>query len=359
MTSCYLTLLVEVLHYLKLPLAKDGNPCTVTCSESEIMQKISAYECLFPLEPPTDSYWKILVDSLFQQVAMEELRVLPVVRNKTQGAFHQPSSSRTAFDVTWLPFNGSGRDQAFFNSLAEESPFSKRQPRRRLKEVLLESRFNLVAFSLELHQSLKRSDIPTHCISSSSVISFFKSVTSPDPLCKIGPIPCSVNETAFKDALGIILVLLYCKGVEDFVGQLPGLPLLLTNDNNLRMFLSKKPKFLSQFQDILPGSPNTFMHELVEQKVFQDVLTKKSSVLRPLNLQGFAANLPQTLEVEHYGQGCSVEWFPNQAGLPNKRWSARFSFFLSTITMNEVFWDPKSSEETKSLHLKASLELLA
>ena len=358
-TSCYLTLLVEVLHYLKLPLANDGNPCTVTYSESEIMQKISAYECLFPLEPPTDSYWKILVDSVFQQLAMEELRVLPVVRNKTQGAFHQPSSSRTAFEVTWLPFNGSGRDQAFFNNLAEESPFSKRQSRRRLKEILLESGFNLVAFSLALHQSLKRSDIPTHCVSSSSVISFFKSFSSPDPLCKIGPIPCSVNETPFKDAHGIIIVLLYCKGVEDFVGQLPGLPLLLTNDNYLRMFSSKKPKFLSEFQDILPGSPNTFIHELVEQKVFQDVLTEISSVLKPLDLQGFAANLPQTLEVEHYGQSRSVEWFPNQAGLPNQRWLSRVWFFLSTLTMDEVFWDPKSSEETKYLQLKASLELLA
>ena len=355
--SCYLTLLVEFRAFLELPLVNAS--CTVTCSESELLQKINAYERLFPLERPTDPYWKILVDSLFHCLAIREIRVLPVIRKTSQGAIHDPSKNSTTFEVKWFPFIGSGKNQAFFNNLAKESPFSKSQSKNRLKEVLLESGFNLVAFSLALHHSLQWSGISTCCISPSSVINFYKSFSSSDPLCVIGPIPCDINNTPFRDALGIILVLLYCKGVKDFYGQLPGLPLLLTKDNCLQSFSSKNPKFLSQFQDILPGSPNIFMHELVDQKVFQNDPSLKSSVVKPLDLQGFAANLPQTLKVEHYGQGRYEEWFPNQTGLPNQRWISRVWFFLSTLTMDKVLWDPKSSEETNSLQIKASLELLA
>ena len=357
--SCYLTLLVEVQVFLKLPLENAGNPCSVTCSESELLQKFNAFERLFPLEPPQDSYWKILVDSLFHCLAMRQIRVLPIVRKKSQGATHESSKSRTSFDVTWLPFNGSGKNQALFNNLAEKSPFTKPQSHNRLKEVLLESGFNLCAFSLALHQSLQRSGIPSSCISPSSVIDFYKTFSSRDPLCVIGPIPCNVNETPFRDALGVILVLLYCKGVENFYAELPGLPLLLTKDNCLRQFSSKNPKFLSRFQDILPGSPEIFMHELVEQRVFQDALTVKSSVVKPLGLQGFAANLPQTLEVKQYGQGRSVEWFPNQKGIPNQRWITRVWFFLGQLLMDEVLRDPALPEETKSLQIKAALGPLA
>ena len=80
--SCYLTLLVELRALLQLPIGRDASPCVMRCTESEILQRIGAYERFFPLKQPTEPYWKTLVDSLYQNVNMKELKVLPVVRKR-------------------------------------------------------------------------------------------------------------------------------------------------------------------------------------------------------------------------------------------------------------------------------------
>ena len=67
--SCYLTLLTEVRAFLKLPVSKAGKPCTLTCSEGEVLQSIKAYESIFPLKPLSDPYWETLVDSLYAEMA--------------------------------------------------------------------------------------------------------------------------------------------------------------------------------------------------------------------------------------------------------------------------------------------------
>ena len=307
--SSYLTLLVEVRSFLELPIAKETN--LTHCSVSEILPKISAYEEFFPHAPPSDPYWKTLVDSLYQEINTKGLKVLPVVRNKSSDASHEASTGTPVSEVSWLPPIGHGRNKVFFNNLCESGPLDKetqgnkednqRKARRRLEGILLDSGFNLVAFSMELHGSFQRSGVPLCSVSPGSVMDFYKSFSAHEPLCKIGPIPCNVNETPFRDAHGVLLILQYCKGVYNFIDQLPDLPLLLTQDNCLQLFSSQHPKFLSRFQDILPGSPQLFLHEQVYRKLFIAPAILKSSVLLPLDAEGFTSNLPQTLPRERYG----------------------------------------------------------
>ncbi|KAJ7380165.1 hypothetical protein OS493_010876 [Desmophyllum pertusum] len=355
--SCYLTLLVEVRTFLKLPIAQGANPCT----ENEILQKIEAYESFFPRHPQTDQYWKTLVDSVYHEINRQKLQILPVVRSRA-------SKSTTVADVTWLPPTGSGRLQAVFNNLATTGPFAtspkkdtdenQTKVRKMFEAILLESGFNLVAFSLALHESFQRAGVPTCSISPSCVIDFYNTFSSQDPLCTIGPIPCGVNETSLKDALGVIVVLLYCKGDEHFLDKLPGLPLLLTQDNRLQLFSSRQPKFLSRYQDLLPGSPHIFLHEQVCRKVFSDTAAIKSSVLKTLDANAFATNLPQTLPWERYGKGKFVEWFPNQKATPNQRWIFRVWVFLHEI-LRDVLNDANMDEESKVLNIKTALEPLS
>ena len=365
--SCYLTLLVEVRKFLQFPITDDAAPCTLACSKDDILAKINAYEGFFPLEPPTDPYWKTLIDCLYQELTTKELKVLPVVRTKQVDVASQGVKSTSVVEVSWLPPIGSGRNQAFFNNLAVQGPFAmlsqkdkekQTKARKRFEEILLESGFNLVAFSMASHESFQRSGVPTSIISPSAVIDFYKSVSSGDSSCKIGPIPCGVNETPFRDVLGVIYVLLYCKGVQNFVDLLPGLPLLLTQDNRLHVFSSKYPKFVSRFHDVLPGSPHVFLHDQVDRKVFMDTALKKSSVLRPLDAEGFAANLPQTLPCDRYGTAAFVEWSPDQRAPPNQRWISRVWMFLSELT-TEAFHDPEISEESKQRHIKAAFGSLS
>ena len=366
--SCYLTLLIEVRALLKLPISKDGKPCTLTCSKGEILQCIKAYESIFPLKPLSDPYWEILVDSLYAKIASNEVRVLPVVRDKHSDALSPECKSTNNVELSWFPPVGEKKKQAFFNNLTETGPFARlpqregnelqTKARRRFEETLLESGFNLVAFSLDLHKSFTRSRVRTCTVTPSSVVDFYKSFTSRDPLCTIGSIPCNVSETPFGDAPGVILVLLYCKRMRNFADQLPDLPLLLTQDDCVRVFSSEDPKFLSRFQDILPGSPQVFVHELLDQKVFNDTEILKSSVVRSLDIDGFSANLTQTLEVEQYGKGRFVEWSWSQKNLPNQRWISRVWIFLNDI-FSKVLGDESLPEQTKFFQIKSALASLA
>ena len=367
--SCYLTLLIEVRAFLKLPISKDGKPCTLTCSEGKVLQSITAYESIFPLKPLSDPYWEILVDSLYAEMESNEVRVLPVVRNKQSNAVFPGCESRNIVELSWFPPVGqSKRQAAFFNDLTENGVFAKlpqrernelqTNARRRFEDILLESGFNLVAFSLNLHKTFTRSGIPACTVTPHLVVDFYKSLTSQDPLCKIGSIPCYISETPFRDALGLILVLLYCKGMANFADHLPGLPLLLTQDSCLRLFSSEDPKFFSRFHDILPGSPYVFVHMSVDQKVFNDSANLKSSVLRSLDVEGFSAHLAQTLEFDRYGKSRFVEWYWNQNGVPNQRWISRVWIFLSDL-FAKVIRDESLPEQTKCSQIKSALRCLA
>ena len=366
--SCYLRLLDEVRTFLHLPVSKDATPCVLMCTENEILQRIRAYEGLFPLRPPTEPYWKTLVDTLYQEVNMKRLKVLPVIRKTPLGATQQVLNKTAMVEITWFPPTGNGKNQVFFNNLAETEHFGKKpekegddlqtKARTRFEEILLASGFNLSAFSTALHASFQRSQVSTCVVSPTSVVEFYNSISSQEPLCKIGHIPCNVNATPFRDALGVVLALLYCKGMQDFFDQLPGLPMLLSQDNCLQMFSSKDPKFLSRFKDILPGSPQVFVHELVYRKVFSDGPTLKSSVLRPLNAEGFTSNLPQTLPRELYGKGNFVEWSPDQKTAPNQRWISRVWIFLGELT-RDILNDPTIAEESKQSQIKATIGSLA
>ena len=360
--SCYLRLLVEVRAFLQLPSSFKSGPCIAKCSESEILRRVTAYERVFPLKHIKDPYWRMLVDSLYQEVDAKRVRVLPVVRRCEKDATTKPY-----VEVTWLPCTGQGSNQAFFNNLSETGPFKKlltsdkedNQTKKRnlFKEILLESGFNLVASSVSLYHALQRSNVSACTISPSSVVDFYKSINSHSFFCKIGSIPCPVNETPFRNSRGIILVLLYCKQMDGFLDQLSDLPLLLTQDNHLQLFSSAKPKFLT-FHDLLPGSPQVFLHEDVCGQIFTDLNVSKSPFLKPLDVKGFVVNLPQTLPEKYYGNEAPVEWCPSQEGLPNHKWLSRVWNFLGLQTQH-ILSNEEINEESKIEKVNSYLQPLA
>jgi len=362
--SCYITLLVEVRNFLELPIIQDGKPCI----EDEILSKITFYETFFPRQPPKEQYWETLANSVFQEINRRELKIIPVVRRRPMEVASETAKSSIVVEVSWLPPTGSGKQHAFFNNLAVKGPFamspdketsdSRTEIIKRFEAILLESGFNLVAFSLSLHKSFLRAGITTCCISPRSVIDFYRTRSSQNPLCTIGPIPCQVDGTTLKDVVGVNVVLQYCKGDKSFLDNLSGLPLLLTQDNRLQLFSSDQPKFLSRYQDILPGSPHIFLHEEVYKKIFSDDAMEKSTVLKPLDVRTFVENLPQTLQQERYGKAEFVQWCPTQEATPNQRWMYRVWFFLHEF-VRDVVDDVNMDTQTKNLQIAQALEPLS
>ena len=350
--SCYIDMLGEVQRLLGFGLNRS--------TETEVLAKIRTLESLFPQKPTTDQYWKTLVDSVYQEIDKKKLNLLPVVR-------HSAQRGRSSVDVTWLPPTGMGKQKAFFNNLADAGPFANipekdmeeavNKRRQKFERMLLRSGFNLVAFSMKMHDSFKRSGVATSCISAGDLIEFYGTFGAHDPLCTIGPIPCHVSKTVFEDEYGVKLVLSFCKEADDFLEKLPGLPLLLTQDNCLQLFSNVYPKFQSRFKDLLPGSPQIFLHEEIYWKVFCTSDSSKLTVLKPLDADAFATNLAETLPRETYGKSNYVQWSPAQKGVPNQRWICKVWEFLYDIT-RDVINDKEIDDGGKVRQVKAIIHPL-
>ena len=363
--SCYISMLVKVRNLLKLPTTQDASPQT----ECEIIRKLNVYESYFPSKIPSDQYWKTLVHSVYQEMNKMEAKVLPVVRKRSLDGASEITEEIETAEITWLPPNGIGKHQAFFDDLEVKGPFAVTHGRRKeeienlarfrklFKSILLESGFNLVVFSLALHNSFQRAGVTTSCVSPGEVINFYKTVSSGDRLCAIGPIPCEVQKTSLKSVLGVITVLLYCSDDENFLEALPGLPLLLTQDQNLQLFSNKDPKFLSQYKDLLPGSPHIFLHDEIYKSIFGGSDDISLSCLRPLDATSFATYLPQTLSLETYGSGRFIEWSPNQREIPSRGWMFKAWIFLSELVKG-VMNDATKDGERKTHQVQTTLQPL-
>ena len=79
-TSCYFTLLDKVRGYIQLPVDQYATGQNSIFSKSEITERLTYYEALFPRYPLEDSHWKSLADSVYQGMSKKEIHLIPVVK---------------------------------------------------------------------------------------------------------------------------------------------------------------------------------------------------------------------------------------------------------------------------------------
>ena len=357
--SCYLTLLDEVRGFYQLPVTQGGEQGNPRCLEEDLNTRIQDYEKLFPsVNISGECYWEILARSVYQGMNEKRMRLLPVVRGTSEGTARTPEAQ-----LTWLPPTGTGKDEAFFNNLETEGSGTKRRTQREisLPDILIQSGFNLVKFSSSVFKALKQSGVYSSCVSPSSVVDFFKSYRSQEPLCRIGSIPVNVSETPFKDEGGVALMFEYCQNQEDFWKNLPGLPLLLTQDNILRAFDLTDRKFLSGYHDILPRSKEMFVHERLRRIIFEDKAIREAPVFTPFDVNAFATYLDRALpQSSYYGRNDYIKWCPeNRKTEPSRQWLFRVWSFLRDVVSETVPPGPFRSESEKSSCIREILNPLS
>ena len=358
--SCYLTVLDEVRNFLHLPVTRDAQQFTLHCNDA-LFWKIDEYEKLFPLIVSGETYWATLGRSVYQGMDKKKLRLLPVVRGGGS------ESTTSEVQLMWLPPTGNGKDKAFFNNLGEsdcftskprrylaESDIEKEEKRRigrkkRFEEILLQTGFNLVKFSLSVYRALQHSGVESHCVSPSAIMNFYKTFNDEDPLCCIGQISVDVEKTPFKNTDNVSLVLEYCKDDENFLENLSGLPLLATQNNHLHAFTTCDPKFLSRHYDILPQCRQMFVHDRIRSHIFNDAASLRSPVFKRFGVQDFATNLHRTLPSKYFSRDGYVEWFPTQESAPNKHWVQAVWIFLNEETKDVLNDLKKTAKENKNI----------
>ena len=371
-TSCYLTLLDKVRGYIQLPVGQDAAGQISIFSKSEITERLTYYEALFPRYPLEDSYWKSLADSVYQGMSKKEMHLIPVVKcsKHSSGAGAKSIKGSSGVQVTWFAPQDTGKNQTYFNNLEIKGCFAPVPPRtntdekerkkreesrirrkNQFEEMLLETGFNLVALSIDLFDSFMEAGVEVCCVSPLAVMDFYKSFNDSNPLCSIGDVPCPIERSPFKNVKGIIRILKYCQDDDQFLKNLEGLPLLLTQDNYLRVFSESDPWCLCRYCDILPRSPGLFVHKEVLSDVFNMADLKKTPVFRSLDLDTFSSQLHITLPECFCSEDQYVRWFPEDnsksTALPNRRWIYRVWQFLENFVSEKL--NDLGEEEKKDL----------
>ena len=328
--SCYLTLLDEVRGFLHLPTSHLTSKFCLSCSKEELIQKVKSYEKLFPCTS-SNADWAMLIRSVYQGMNTKKSRYLPVVRDS-------PDGSNYDFELTWFPPCGTGKDKAYFNDIRSKGCYSSRSGREEdettekarslqrtsMESILLQTGFNLLQFSLQILEAFEHSEVSCCRTSPSSVIKFLKNFFT-----NVTSLPIDVAKTPFKNSEGVTLVLRYCKESCEFFHNIQGLPLLLTQDNCLRVFSKDDPKYLSRYHDILPKSKDMFVHKQLLSDIFPERVIPRTSVFMAFDVYAFARNLEGTLSLQHFGTRKVNVWSPEQPKEPNHPWIFKVWSFLA------------------------------
>ena len=361
-SSCYLTLLDEVRGFFHLQISLNSAPSKLQCNKDALFTKIYEYEKLFPLYISEETYWATLIRSVYRGMDEKGLRLLPVVR----GGGSERNDEET--QLTWLPPTGEGKEKAFFNNLGVSDCFA-RQPRRpplesdlekeekqrtgkirRFEDILLQTGFNLVKFSILVYDALKKSDVESHCVSPSAVMAFYKTFNDDNPLCCVGPMCVHIKNTLFKEIENVLLVLNYCKDDENFLENLSGLPLLATQNNHLHIFSPHDPKYISRHHIILPQCSEMFVHNNMRIYIFNAAKSQESPVFKRFGVEDFATFLDRNLPYEYSTSSGFVAWCPTQESVPNKQWvEAVWKFLDEETKFKEEGKTPSQGEEIERI----------
>lgn len=312
---------------------------------------VDRYTQLFPCVPTgaADVYWGELARSVYRHIDEQQAGVLPVVRLPDR----YDDSERA--EIEWLPTRGSGEAKPYFDNLDEtllevdddafggipggftprrlltSTPKKTKSKASRLRAVLLACGFKLVKLPSAVYDAFVSSGVHVECVSPSSVVSFFATYGRADSPCVIPTLPIAVSNTPLSGDTNLAAVLDYCLLDPDaFHTHVDGLPVLLTADEQLRVFDRRDPVFVSRYQVLLPSCSTMFVQRrLVETDTFGRV--SDANVFAQFDICALASLLGNSLPPAIYcsGRPCYVLWRDSdEDACPNGRWLRTLWEFL-------------------------------
>nr|XP_057935271.1 sacsin isoform X2 [Doryrhamphus excisus] len=219
--------------------------------------------------------WYCLVKAVYSCIHTDLKRLLPVVRAPQI----DNSDMHSVIYISWANTSAAIKGRAFFDNLLQDelqnlknteynitSRKSVAENVYRLKTLLLDIGFNLVHSCDEtanLYLCLEDAGIPVSYVTPAEVRNFLHTFSSPDTSCHVGKLPCRLQQSNYKHLHNLKLVVDYCfKDVEADDALLEGLPALLTTDNILQVFDTKRQKFLTSHHELIPSRKEMFMNTM-------------------------------------------------------------------------------------------------
>ncbi|XP_077422568.1 sacsin [Vanacampus margaritifer] len=252
---------ITVLHGTPLHVAKD------------ILKKFLFFFPVNRIDIQPD--WYCLVKAMYSCIHMDMKRLLPVIRAPQM----DNSDMHSVIYISWTNTSTTTKGRAFFDNLLQDelqnlkntdynitSRKSVAENVYRLKTLLLDIGFNLVHSCDEtanLYLCLDDAGIAVSYVTPAEVRNFLHTFSSPDTSCHVGKLPCLLQQSNYKHLHNLKLIVDYCfKDVEVDETIIEGLPLLLTMDNILQVFDSKRQKFLTSHHELIPSRKEMFINTM-------------------------------------------------------------------------------------------------
>ncbi|XP_068729165.1 sacsin-like [Montipora capricornis] len=286
----------------------------------QISERLRWYHGLFPHLASVDNHWAILASSLFCAICRQDESLLPLVKKvtvKVPGTRTEGVESKESNRCFWLP-----PSQGFFNTMSVISVSDKERC-----EILLRIGFKLLYSSQRLFEDFKKAGTSVRQITPEAVIQFLKEGSA-----NIGTLPCPVQETELRSAVGVLIMLSYCMKSPKFAASMFGLPLLLTEDGFLRRFQEANTVFLTRFFDLVPTKSSLFIHHTLVSPLLdieKEILSTNQRVLRKFDIPALASLLPDSGSDSWYETNNLIPWDEKKG--PSKRWLQLLWEFISKV----------------------------
>ena len=357
MTSLIAPACVELLIQLKRRYFPGPDP-TMTVLQGTplhvVKDTLRKYLFFFPVNRlDIQPDWYCLVKAVYNSIHADLKRLLPVVR-----AVHiENSDVHSVIYISWVNTSTANKGKAFFDNLLQDelqhlknteynitSRKSVAENVYRLKTLLLDIGFNLVHSCDEtanLYFCLEDAGIPVSYVTPEDVRNFIHTFSSPDTSCHVGKLPCRLQQSNYKLIHNLKLLVDYCfKDVEVNDVKIEGLPLLITMDNMLQVFDSKRPKFLTPHHELISSRKEMFMNTLYMR--YSNILLKEGTA-KIFDISCFGDLLGSVLPRE-YRTRIPVKWrdtFASESWLKNV-----WNFISENIAVKEDQVDIKPSFDT-------------
>ncbi|XP_071959408.1 sacsin-like [Antedon mediterranea] len=300
---------------------------------SSMNKKMEVYWYYFPDVNIVPSGWIQLAAQVFVNILQNHMSMFPVIRllGETIRPCSRFQSERFRYTLKWLPvFSEPTGDTAYLYTeevLLNKKQRNKKQERNTVPIPILQRLgFNVTIVpdnvysglikATSRHQAGERRIYSVEKVSPNAVVNFLKTELNQDEL------PCNITNSSFKSKENYFKLLKYIDmngKLQDGVIPLNGLPMLLTQDSQLRRFSTTT--FLSEKYTLLPNCLKEFVHSRA-----QSHFSEKSHEINRFN----TTDLVERLHTNVYLQSSNskVIWDPNRHEVPNKTWIRELWNFL-------------------------------
>ena len=308
-----------LIRTLKDSLRECSSDCTPD-SVDKAKCKLDRFHSVFPkISKKGVPYETCLTTAIYKYIGTKNLDVLPL-----------RSSAKKLQNVKWMGPRGQPNKKVYFDDLdsqlqtsditcqlsqsvfrssgavgirASETYQQQTKPQLLIRQALMRCGFLLFACPLRLCINFEKANIPVERIKPEALLEFFASYNQCDSQCKLGVVPSKLNETELKEIKFVQTLLKYCCTVTDYKKRLIGTPLLVTKSLLLTTFNSQHRRYVTDYSDVAPHTPDIFMHSDIS-KVLQLDPTEDVQLCKQFDVGEFSKLLSAMLSSDDY---CGVE----------------------------------------------------